>query len=225
MWQSIIWGCAQEVNQLLLDFIPRTHTLASQRHRCARYAPAYSKVSTQFSCTQAQIGNMTLQDTSLKKFEQGWRLGCEGLFRLARSVTPHMIERGSGTIIVTSATAALRGNRGQHSHAAAMGGRRMLCQTLGHELGPLGIHVCHVVVDGAVNAPDTLGRMVGADAFARIQMLGDRILQPEHIADTYFHIASQHRSVWTNELDLRPYSEQPWYTSGSGPPIVASKAK
>lgn len=167
----------------------------------------------------AQIGNVSLQDTSLKKFEQGWRLGCEGLFRLAQAVSPHMATRGSGTILATSATAALRGNRGQHSHAAAMGGRRMLCQSLGHELGPSGIHVCHVVIDGAVNAPDTLGRMVGPDTFARIQAQGDRILAPEHIADTYYHVASQHRSVWTNELDLRPYSEQPWYTSGSAPSV------
>ena len=166
----------------------------------------------------AQIGNLPLESTSSKAFEMGWRLGCEGLFRLAKSVTPRMVERGRGSLLVTSATAALRGNLGQHSHAAAMGGRRMLCQSLAHELGPSGVHVCHFIVDGAVDAPDTLGRMLGAERFARLRTeLGEagRLLQPEHIAESYFHVASQHRSVWTNEMDLRPHGETPWYNSQS----------
>ena len=69
----------------------------------------------------AQIGNRTLSDTSHRAFEMGWRLGTLGLFRLAQCACPAMVERGHGTLIVTSATAAVRGNAGQHSHAAAMG--------------------------------------------------------------------------------------------------------
>ena len=169
----------------------------------------------------AQMGSISLQDSSLKKFELGWRMGCEGLFRLAKSVTPRMVERKRGCLLVTSATAALRGNKGQHIHAAAMGGRRMLCQTLAHELGPQGVHVCHIVVDGGVNAPDTLGRMLdmggGKGTFETFRdEAGDRILQPVAVAETYFHVASQHRSVWTQELDLRPFSETPWYNSDPG---------
>ena len=131
----------------------------------------------------AQIGNVPLETLSTKRFEMGWRLGCEGLFRLAKAATPRMVERGSGSVLVTSATAALRGNAGQHSHAAAMGGRRMLCQSLAHELGPRGVHVCHFVVDGAVDAPDTLGKMLGAEAFARMrEQRGDGMLRPESVA-------------------------------------------
>ena len=129
-----------------------------------------------------------------------------------------MLERGRGSLLVTSATAAVRGNQGQHAHAAAMGGRRMLCQSLAHELGPRGVHVCHFIVDGAVDAPDTLGRMLGAERFARLRAeLGDagRLLQPAHVAESYLHVASQHRSVWTNEMDLRPHGETPWYNSQS----------
>ena len=166
----------------------------------------------------AQIGHVPLEATSSKAFEMGWRLGCEGLFRLAKSVTPRMIERGRGSLLVTSATAAVRGNKGQHSHAAAMGGRRMFCQSIAHELGPSGVHVCHFIVDGAVDAPDTLGRMLGAERFARLRTeLGEagRLLQPAHVAESYFHVASQHRSVWTNEMDLRPHGETPWYNSQS----------
>lgn len=64
-----------------------------------------------------------------------------------------MEARGKGTILVTSSTAAMRGNGGQHSHAAAMGGRRMLCQTLNAECAAKRIHVVHIVIDGAVDAP------------------------------------------------------------------------
>jgi NAD(P)-dependent dehydrogenase (short-subunit alcohol dehydrogenase family) len=159
----------------------------------------------------AQIGNRSLADTSMKQFELGWRLATFALFRLARSVLPCMEQRGHGTLLVTSATAAVRGNAGQHSHAAAMGGRRMLCQTLNAEYAPKGIHVAHILVDGAVDAPDTLGRMLGPDSFAKLReargMAHDGLLLPEHMAETYFHIAHQHRSAWTHELDLRPWCE------------------
>jgi len=96
----------------------------------------------------AQIGNRKLHDTPHQTFELGWRLGCYGVFRLAHAAFPAMVERGKGALLVTSATSAVRGNAGQHSHAAAMGGRRMLCQTLNAEFGPQGIHVAHIVVDG-----------------------------------------------------------------------------
>lgn len=111
----------------------------------------------------AQIGDRALQDTSPKAFETGWRLGTFGLFRLATAVCPLMAARGKGTILVTSSTAAMRGNAGQHSHAAAMGGRRMLCQSLNAEFASKGIHVAHIVIDGAVDAPDTLGKMLGPE--------------------------------------------------------------
>jgi NAD(P)-dependent dehydrogenase (short-subunit alcohol dehydrogenase family) len=162
----------------------------------------------------AQIGNVSLEDTSLKQFTLGWQLGNEGLFRLAKVVAPRMVERGRGNLLVTSATAALRGNAGQHSHASAMGGRRMLCQSLAHELAPKGVHICHFVIDGAVDAPDTLGKMLGEKKFAALKAArGDGILQPHHIAETYWHVANQHRSVWTSELDLRPFVETPWFNS------------
>ncbi|MEM9668848.1 MAG: SDR family NAD(P)-dependent oxidoreductase [Pseudomonadota bacterium] len=162
----------------------------------------------------AQIGDRDLEDTSYKAFEMGWRLGTFGLFRLAKTLCPIMVERGSGTIIVTSATAAVRGNAGQHSHAAAMGGRRMLCQTLNAQYAPKGIHIAHALIDGAVDAPDTLGKMLGPEMFKELRETrgaDDGLLQPEKIADTYVHLAHQHRSVWTHELDLRSFSDLAWW--------------
>jgi NAD(P)-dependent dehydrogenase (short-subunit alcohol dehydrogenase family) len=84
----------------------------------------------------AQIGDRSLADTSYKAFERCWRLATFGLFRVASVVCPLMAERGKGTILVTSATAAMRGNAGQHAHASAMAGRRMLCQSLNAEFSP-----------------------------------------------------------------------------------------
>ncbi|MDE0389990.1 MAG: SDR family oxidoreductase [Rhodospirillales bacterium] len=163
----------------------------------------------------AQIGDRSLAETSHKVFELGWRLGTFGLFRLASAVCPLMEQRGRGTILVTSSTAAMRGNQGQHSHAAAMGGRRMLCQSLNAEFGPKGIHVAHIIIDGMVDAPDTLGRMLGDEAFQRLRqergLEHDGLLLPAEIADTYFQLARQHRSAWTHEIDLRAFSDTPWW--------------
>ena len=163
----------------------------------------------------AQIGDRSLADTPLKAFEMGWRLGTFGLFRLASVVCPRMAERGKGTLLVTSATAAMRGNAGQHSHSAAMGGRRMLCQTLNAEFSSKGVHVAHVVIDGAVDAPDTLGKMLGPERFRQLRETRgnehDGLMLPAQIAETYVHLAKQHRSAWTFELDLRAFSDRPWW--------------
>ena len=115
----------------------------------------------------AQIGNRSLDDTPLKTFELVGAT-CFGLFRVA-SVVPLMVERGHGTLLVTSATSAVRGNTGQHSHAAAMAGRRLLCQTLNAEYAAKGVHVVHIVIDVAVDAPDKLGKMLGADNFEALR--------------------------------------------------------
>ena len=163
----------------------------------------------------AQIGNRELFDTSYKAFEMGWRLGTFGLFRLAHSVLPFMEDRGGGKLLVTSATSAVRGNAGQHSHAAAMAGRRMLCQSLNAEFSGKGIHVAHLLIDGAVDAPDTLGKILGPERFAQLRETKggehDGLMLPDRIADTYYHVAQQHRSAWTFELDLRAHSDLAWW--------------
>ncbi len=155
----------------------------------------------------AQTGMKLLDQTSHKEFEWGWRMASFGLFRAAKVLCPLMLERGKGTFLVTSATAAMRGNMNQHSHAAAMGARRMLCQSLNAEFSSQGIHVVHIVVDGAVDAPDTLGKMMGPEMYQKFRetkgMEHDGLLLPEKIADTYYHLAQQHRSSWTHELDMR----------------------
>ena len=161
----------------------------------------------------AQIGDRALAETSYKAFEMGWRMATFGLFRLAQVITPKMKERQTGNIIVTSATSAVRGNGGQHSHAAAMGGRRMLCQSLNAEFSKDGIHIAHVIIDGAVDAPDTLGKMLGPELFEQFkeQKGKNGMILPEEVAETYLFIAKQKKSTWTHEIDIRAFSDQAWW--------------
>ena len=109
----------------------------------------------------------------------------------------------------------MRGNAGQHAHTMAMGGRRLLCQSLNRELASKGVHVAHIVVDAAVDAPDTLGKMLGKELFERMKDAkgADGVMSPAAAAETYFHLHTQHRSAWSFEVDLRPYSEVPWFNS------------
>ena len=165
----------------------------------------------------AQIGDRALAATSYKAFELGWRMATFGLFRVAHSVLPAMVEREKGALIVTSATAAFRGNGGQHSHAAAMAGRRLLCQTLNAEFGPQGIHIAHVLIDGVVDAPDTVGKLLGKERFEALRETrgrADGLIEPERVADTYLHLVRQHRSTWTFEMDIRSFSDTPWWNHG-----------
>ena len=110
----------------------------------------------------------------------------------AKSLFPHMVNRSKGTLIVTSSTAAVRGNRGQHSHAASMAGRRMLCQTLSDEYSNKGIHIVHALIDGAVDAPDTLGKMLGKENYDKLRIEKgldkDGLILPEKIAECYYKI-------------------------------------
>jgi len=85
------------------------------------------------------------------------------------------------------------------------------------EYGAKGIHICHLVIDGIVDAPDTVGLMLGPEKFEALRqergMDKDGLLLPSAVAETYLNITRQHRSAWTHELDIRPFSELPWWNS------------
>ncbi len=165
----------------------------------------------------AQFGNRTLEETPYKLFELGWRMTSFALFRLAKTLAPIMEARGGGKILVTSATSAMRGNAGQHAHAAAIGGRRLLCQSLNAELSIKGIHICHIYIDAPIEAPDTIGKLLGEEAYQKLleeKSNGkDGMVIPARVAETYYHLAHQHRSAWSHEVDIRPFSEQPWWNN------------
>ena len=115
-----------------------------------------------------------------------------------------MTPRKSGTIIFTGATASMRGAANFSAFAVAKSGLRALAQSMARELGPEGVHIAHVVIDGAVDTPWIRNNF--SELIDKIP--DDGLMPPSHIADIYYQLSQQHRSVWTHELDIRPYCEK-----------------
>jgi NAD(P)-dependent dehydrogenase (short-subunit alcohol dehydrogenase family) len=133
-------------------------------------------------------------------FERCWRVGCLAGFLVGRAAARLMVAAGAGTIIFTGASASLRGSAGFANLAVAKFGLRALAQSMARELGPRGIHVAHVVIDGQIESErykDLLEKR-GRNS----------LLAPEAIAEEYFRTHRQHNSAWTHEMDLRPWVER-----------------
>lgn len=135
--------------------------------------------------------------------ETMWRVNALGGFFLSRSALRRMLPRKRGTIIFTGATASLRGKAGFGSFASAKAALRALAQSCAREFGPQGIHVAHVVIDGAVDG-DRIHTFLPDLKAARGP---DGLLVPDAIAESYWLLHCQERSAWTHELDVRPWSE------------------
>lgn len=137
-------------------------------------------------------------------FEAAWRVGCYGGFLFAREAVRLMEPRGEGTIIVTGASASLRGNPNFGAFAAAKAGLRAMTQSLAKECGPLGIHVGHVLIDGPIDGERI--RKLNPDAFQ--ERGSDRLIDLHGIASAYEFLYDQPRRAWTHELDLRTFKER-----------------
>lgn len=136
----------------------------------------------------------SILELTASQVEAAWRVGCLGGFHVGQEAAKAMAPQGRGTILFTGATASLRGSANFAPFAIAKFGLRALSQSMARECGPKGIHVAHVLIDGQIGSP------IGAE--------GDARLQPAAIADAYWHLHRQPRSAWTQELDLRPWTEK-----------------
>jgi short-subunit dehydrogenase len=146
----------------------------------------------------------SILDETAKKYFKIWEMACFSGFLVGREVARRMVTRERGTIIFTGATAGLRGSANFAAFAGAKHALRALAQSMARELGPRNIHVAHVVVDGAIDTAfirDNVPAM-----YAKKDQ--DGILNPDHIADNYWHLHTQPRDAWTHELDLRPWIER-----------------
>jgi len=143
-------------------------------------------------------------ETTSRIFRSAWEATCFGGFLVGREAARHMLKRGRGTILFTGATASVRGGNGFAAFAAAKHGLRALSQSMARELGPQGIHVAHVVIDGVIDTPSLAERLPEAVALRS----HDGLLKPDDIAAAYWQLHLQPRSAWTHELDLRPWSEK-----------------
>jgi short-subunit dehydrogenase len=151
----------------------------------------------------ANVQSSILEETA-RKYQKIWEMACFSGFLSARKAAQCMVPRGRGTMLFTGATASLRGSAGFGAFAGAKAALRALAQSMARELGPRGIHVAHVVIDGAIDTAFI------RDNFPERYALKDRegILNPEHIADSYWMLHQQPRDAWTHELDLRPWMEK-----------------
>ena len=143
-------------------------------------------------------------DTTERVYRKVWEMGALAGFLMGREAARVMLPRGRGTILFTGATASLRGSSGFCAFAGAKHALRALSQSMARELGPQGLHIAHVVIDGAIDTAFI------AEMFPDRHALSDRagILDPDHIAETYWQLHQQPRSAWTQEMDLRPWMEQ-----------------
>ena len=142
-------------------------------------------------------------ETTERVYRKVWEMAALAGFLVGREVAKAMLPRGRGTIIFTGATASVRGGAGFAAFAGAKHALRALAQSMARELGPQGIHVAHSIIDGAIDTAFI------AENFPERYKLkeSDGILNPDAIADAYWQLHCQQRSAWTQELDLRPWSE------------------
>ena len=142
-----------------------------------------------------EFAELTAED-----FYCSWQVCAFGSFLCAQQVVPDMVEKGSGAILFTGATSAIRGRPGAIAFSSAKFAVRGLAWALAREMGPKGIHVAHVIIDGVIDAPSVR---------ERYQLSEDEpLLLPDDIAEAYWSLVQQPKSAWTFELDLRPHDEE-----------------
>ena len=188
----------------------QAHGFASDARKEEEVAALVGKIEAEVGPIEVLVFNIganvragILEETARKYFKI-WEMACFGGFLNAQAVAKHMVARGKGTMLFTGATASLRGSAGFAAFAGAKHALRALAQSLARELGPQGIHVAHVVIDGAIDTEFIRSNF--PERYALKDQEG--ILKPEHIADQYWMLHTQPRDAWTHELDLRPWMEK-----------------
>lgn len=141
-----------------------------------------------------------VQSLSAEDFRNAWEVTTLGAFHCSKEGIADMQANGGGTVLFTGATSAIRGRDGAAGFSSAKFASRGLAESMARELGPDGIHVAHIIIDGQILTPQA--RDHDPDRAA------ETYLDPDEIAETYWHLIEQDRSTWTLELDLRPHIEE-----------------
>ncbi len=141
-----------------------------------------------------------IDEVAVNVFQLSWEVNTRGLLLAVKAVLPQMRKHGGGAIVITGATAALRGGLASTAFASAKAAQRNLAQSLAKQLGPEKIHVGYIVLDGMVDLEKTMRNMPDKPL--------DFFLSAEQIAEAFFYLATQPERAWTFEMDLRPYAEK-----------------
>jgi NAD(P)-dependent dehydrogenase (short-subunit alcohol dehydrogenase family) len=175
----------------------------------AEMVALFDRIETQIGPLEVVVFNIGanvrfgIVETTARVFTKVWEMACFAGFLTGREAARVMAPRARGSILMTGATASLRGREGFAAFAAAKAGLRAVAQSAARELAPKGIHVAHIVVDGAIDGRFTRSNRTDAEAL----LAEDRILKPDEIAANFVWVHRQPRSSWTHELDLRPWAE------------------
>ena len=150
-------------------------------------------------------GNVSypILETTSRVYRKVWEMCALGGFLVSKEVLKYMLSRKYGTIIFTGASASLRGKKGFSAFSGGKQALRALAQSLAREVGPKGIHISHVIIDGLIENENTR-RLFPKDFISRP---ADGILQPDEVAQIYWQLHQQAKNAWSFEVDLRPYSE------------------
>ena len=188
----------------------QAHGFASDARKEEEVVELVDRIEREIGPIEVMVFNIganvpcSILDETARKYFKIWEMACFGGFLNGREVAKRMVARGRGTILFTGATAGLRGSANFAAFAGAKHALRALAQSMARELGPRGIHVAHVVVDGAIDTEFI--RTTFPERYALKDE--DGILNPDHIAENYWNLHAQPRDAWTFELDLRPYMER-----------------
>ncbi len=140
----------------------------------------------------------SIAEVSPEQFENCLRINAVGAFICAKECVPAMVARGRGVILITGATAGVKAGARSAAFGPANFAKRGLAQSLARDLGPRGIHVAWINIDGAIDLPH---RSIP-------NKKKEDMLNPDAIAETYWNLAHQDRSAWTMETELRPFKEK-----------------
>ena len=143
-------------------------------------------------------------ETTSRKYYKVWEMAAFGAFLMGREVARKMLPRKKGTIIFTGATASVRGKEGFAAFSGAKQAKRALAQSMAKELAPKGIHVAHIIVDGAIDTP-WVNKLFPEYVKEKKKVNG--LMKPDDIAQNYLVLHNQPKNAWTFELDLRPWVE------------------
>jgi NAD(P)-dependent dehydrogenase (short-subunit alcohol dehydrogenase family) len=185
------------------------HGFGSDARQEGEVAALVKRIETEIAPLDVVVFNIGanvrfgITDTTERVYRKVWEMGTLAGFLVGREAARAMLPRGRGTILFTGATASLRGSTGYAAFAGAKHALRALAQSMARELGPQGIHVAHVIIDGAIDT-----QFIAENFPQRYALKAqDGILSPDAIAENYWQLHLQHRSAWTHELDLRPWME------------------
>ena len=190
----------------LASELPRAKAYACDVADAASVAAAFEKIRAELGDVDVLVFNAgsgvwgAIEEVSPEDFERAWRINAFGLFLTARQAIPAMRARGRGAIIVVGATASRRGVAGTAAFAPAKMAQRGLAESMARHLGPAGIHVALVIVDGIVRSPAARARYPDRPE--------DAFIAPSGVADIAANLVRQDRSAWSFEVEARPYAEK-----------------